>query len=39
MIYIYNLFEKKKCLSFISKGIGTQSDDAHVHSFKIQGLI
>jgi len=38
MIYIfntqlYNLFVKKmqKFLSFISKDIGTQSDDVHVH--------
>jgi len=44
MIYIfntqtYNLFVKKniKYLSFISKDIGTQSDDAHVHHCERQG--
>jgi hypothetical protein len=35
----YNLFVKKnvKILSFITKEIGTQSDDAHVHPCERQG--
>jgi hypothetical protein len=35
----YNLFVKKnvKILSFITKDIGTQSDDAHVHPCERQG--